>query len=117
MGLAVVTVPGSGIVGSVGDRQELENHVAKRGYRTIRFPDKKGEEIAVRTSARVADALEEMVKNADLYDGVKLTQIMEAVYKEGRKDGARDAVERLGAGLKAVQKAIAPARPGRPRKQ
>ncbi|MET0601669.1 MAG: hypothetical protein ABW167_06735 [Baekduia sp.] len=90
--------------------------MAQRGYRTIKFPGKKGKEIAVLASARTADALAEIVQNADLYDGVKLTQIMDAVYAQGRKDGAREAIGKVETELKAVQRQLAPRRPGRPKK-
>lgn len=90
--------------------------MAKRGYRTIKLDGAKKGEIAVLASPRTADALEEIVKNADLYDGVKLTQIMEAVYVQGHKDGARQAIEQLEAELTTVRKKLAPRRPGRPKR-
>jgi hypothetical protein len=91
--------------------------MAQRGYRTIKFPGKKNTEIAVLASPRTADALAEIVANADVYDGVKLTQIMEAVYAQGHKDGAREAIDELDTELQAVQKRLAPRRPGRPKKR
>jgi hypothetical protein len=49
----------------------------------------------------------------DIYHGVRLSLIIDAVYKQGKTDGARDAYE-------AIQDAIAkvPYRnPGKPRKR
>ncbi|HMJ36174.1 MAG TPA: hypothetical protein VK501_19900 [Baekduia sp.] len=87
----------------------------QRGYRTIRFPIKSGE-AAVYTSPRTADALEDMVTNASLYDGVKLIQVMEAVYAQGRKDGAREAFDQIDGQIESIKKSIPHRAPGRPRK-
>jgi len=71
-----------------------------RGYRTIKIElPKRGEIAAVYTSARVADALREITEDANLYHGVRLVQVMEAVYLQGRKDGAREAFRRDGRGF------------------
>jgi hypothetical protein len=43
--------------------------------------------IAVYAGVRVANALREVTRDMDLYQGVKLTQLVEAVYQQGRKDG------------------------------
>ncbi len=83
--------------------------MGRRGYRTIRLPVKK-EQVAVYTSPRAADALEEIVAKATLYEGVRLTQIMEAVYLQGKKDGAKTVFD----GLDEVRRAIPHQRPGRP---
>jgi hypothetical protein len=37
----------------------------------------------------VGKALEEVTEDMDFYHGVKLTQVLEAVYEQGRKDGRR----------------------------
>ena len=89
----------------------------QRGYRTISLPLKRGEVAPIRTSARTADALEEIVKEATLYDGVRLTQVMEAVYLQGCKDGAREVFERLDREVESVKKAIPHRSVGRPRKR
>lgn len=86
--------------------------MGQRGYRTIRMPVK-NERVAVYTSPRAADALEEIVAKASLYEGVRLTQVMEAVYLQGKKDGAKAVFDRLD----EVRRAIPHQRPGRPRKR
>lgn len=50
----------------------------RRGYRTITVQLKK-EVVPVRASARVADALEELSADMDLYQGAKLHQVLESV--------------------------------------
>ena len=46
--------------------------------------------IAVLSSfKRLTEAVIELTRDMKLYHGVKLSQIAEAVYKQGRKDGAR----------------------------
>ncbi len=88
-----------------------------RGYRTITIALRKKEEsAAVYTSARVADALREITEDASLYHGVRLVQVLEAVYLQGRKDGAREAFEETDRGLAAVKSLVPHGRPGRPRK-
>jgi hypothetical protein len=86
-----------------------------RGYRTIRFPTDDAGIVPVYTSARLADALQEIIDNSSLYDGVRLTQIMEAVYGQGRKDGARAAFEATERSLATARHAIPHKKPGRPR--
>jgi sulfate adenylyltransferase subunit 1 (EFTu-like GTPase family) len=92
-----------------------EEIVAQRGYRTVRLPVKSADTdvVPVRMSPRRADALEEMIKSMSLFHGVKLLDIMEAVYDQGRKDGARAAFD----ALDNVKKTIPHRAPGRPRKR
>jgi hypothetical protein len=88
-----------------------------RGYRTIKIElPKRGESAAVYTSARVADALREITADVSLYHGVRLVQVMEAVYLQGKKDGAREAFEEMDRGMAAVKVLVPHGRPGRPRR-
>jgi hypothetical protein len=87
-----------------------------RGYRTIALIFKK-EQVSVRASPRVADALEEISGGMDLYQGVKLAQILEAVYVQGTKDGARKVIEEFDARFDAIKKQIPHRQPGRPKKR
>lgn len=89
---------------------------AARGFRTIKITFR-GSPVSVYASARTADALKEIEKDMGLYHGVRLHQVLEAVYKQGKKDGALDAFEELDKGLTAVKRAIPHRRPGRPRKR
>lgn len=86
----------------------------RRGYRTVSLPVKaepKG--VPVRMSPARADALERIIKDMSLYDGVKLWDIMEAIYVQGRKDGAKAVFDRVD----DVKKEIPHRVPGRPRKR
>lgn len=85
----------------------------QRGYRTIQVPVKSGK-VAVYASARVADALQEILKDKTLYDGVRIWQVLEAAYKQGQKDGARAAFEKIDVGVSEAKHAIPHRKPGRP---
>ena len=51
----------------------------RRGFRKVKVVAGKNE-IAIYTSPRVADAFEELTMNMALYKGVRLAQVIEAVY-------------------------------------
>jgi hypothetical protein len=91
--------------------------MARRGYRTIPLELEKAGKVPVYTSPRVADALKEIRSRATLYEGVRLTQILEAVYLQGKKDGAREAFEETERRLTEAKRRISHQRPGRPRKK
>ena len=74
-------------------------------------------EVAVYATPRVAKALEEVTEDMTLYHGVRLTQLMEAMYQQGKKDGAREAFSELDDKLKEVKKAIPHRNPGKPKKE
>lgn len=48
-----------------------------------------------------------------LYKGVRLSQIMKAVYEQGLKDGRRDVIEQFGEKIRDKTNYLPP---GRPRK-
>lgn len=85
-----------------------------RGYRTIPVELKSGV-VPVRASPRVADALTELAGDMNLYQGTKLKQVLEAVYEQGRKDGARAVFDRLDATVDEMKKEIRRRPPGRPK--
>lgn len=87
-----------------------------RRNRTIKIVMQKTE-AAVYTSPRVADALEDILAKATVFEGVKIAQILEAVYKQGKKDGARQAFDEWERGLLKAKKEINHKNPGRPRKR
>ncbi len=91
---------------------------ARRGYQTIKVPidAQKGTEIVVRTSARIADALKQITADMTLFKGVKLQQVLKSFYEQGKKDGAREVIERQQAALDATKKEIPHRPPGRPKK-
>jgi hypothetical protein len=82
------------------------------GYRTISLALKKRGTVPVRTSSRTASALEEISGGMDLFQGVRLTQILEAVYEQGRKDGAHEVID----GFEKLAKTIPHKAPGRPKR-
>lgn len=84
--------------------------MAPTGYRTIKLDLSSKTRASVYTSARTADALQEIQDKQDLYEGVKLTAILEAVYRQGKKDGAREVFEKLD----EVRDQVPHRAPGRP---
>lgn len=75
----------------------------------------KNESVSVHTSPKVADALEQLSANMTLFEGVRLGQLLEAAYVQGKKDGAREVFEYVEEGVSEAKKAIPHRRPGRPR--
>jgi hypothetical protein len=67
--------------------------------------------IAVYAGVRVANALNEVTRDLDLYQGVRLTQLVEAVYQQGKKDGARAVQE----SFEQMMKEIPHLNPGQPK--
>lgn len=91
--------------------------MSSRGYRTIKLKLKKGAEASVYTSPRLADALERIIaEELDVFNGVKLVQILEAVYSQGKKDGARQVIEEQDKAIALIKRSIPHKRPGRPLK-
>jgi len=86
-----------------------------RGFRTIKIAFQ-SDTAAIYTSARKADALQKIMEEMPLFDGVKLMEVLEAAYVQGRKDGARAAFEEIDQGVNQAKKAIPHVPPGRPRK-
>jgi sulfate adenylyltransferase subunit 1 (EFTu-like GTPase family) len=90
--------------------------VATRGYRTISLALPKAKTtVPIRASARIADALDEISGEMSLYHGVRLLQVLEAVYAQGHKDGARSAFDAIDASTAAAKAAIPHRSVGRPR--
>jgi hypothetical protein len=83
--------------------------------------DTNNESISVYASPKIGRALEDIRAKNDLYDGVRLLQILEVVYTQGKKDGARAAFDSVDDAMsKAVadsRKAIPHRNPGKPRKK
>lgn len=90
--------------------------MAVRGFRTIKISFK-GSPVSVYASARIADALAEIEREVKVFHGVKLHQVLEAVYLQGKKDGAAEAFADLDKSIAAAKKAIPHRRPGRPRQR
>lgn len=86
-----------------------------RGYRTATVSVGESE-LTLIGSQKLVRAVETLVADMTLYEGVKFAQILEAVYAQGRKDGARAAFEQVDDGLRSAKVAIPHRNPGRPRK-
>ncbi len=76
----------------------------------------KSSSIKVYASPRISEALREVLKDMNVYQGVRFTQILEAVYLQGTKDGARAAFEETDRRLVEARRAIPHRTPGRPRR-
>jgi hypothetical protein len=81
-------------------------------YKTTTIELKGGEKVKVYASPKISDALTDITGTMPLYDGVRLMQVLEAVYKQGRKDGARAVFEEI----ESVKKLVPHGKPGRPSK-
>jgi hypothetical protein len=75
------------------------------------------QKIAVYASPKISAAMETITADMTLMQGVKLLQVLEAVYYQGTKDGARTAFEKLAGAVKEVEKAVPHRNPGKPKKK
>jgi hypothetical protein len=79
-------------------------------YKTTTIELKNGEVAKIYASPKVSDALTEFKGTMSLYDGVRLSQALDAVYRQGQKDGARAVFDQI----ESVKKLVPHAKPGRP---
>ena len=63
-------------------------------------------------SPSILNALEEVTTDMTLYKGVRLAQVMKAVYEQGLKDGRREVIEKV-ENIKKDLKYLPPGRPKR----
>jgi hypothetical protein len=75
------------------------------------------EVVTIYATPRISDALKEVVRDLTLYQGVKLEQLFEAVYNQGKKDGARMAFDTVSEKFYEAQKAVPHKNPGKPKKK
>jgi hypothetical protein len=78
----------------------------------IEIGDKK---VAVYATPKLSTALEAITEDMTLYEGVKLQQILEAMYEQGKKDGARSVFDAIHDKMKEAEKAIPHRNPGKPK--
>ena len=69
--------------------------------------------VPVYAGVRVANAFREVTFDMNMYKGVKLMELLEAVYQQGKKDGARSVSEGFG----NMMKQIPHKNPGQPKKR
>jgi hypothetical protein len=70
-------------------------------------------EITLYVGSKVHPALEEVMKDMDVYHGVRLTEVMEAMYEQGQKDGRKEIIEKV----ERIKTGVNYLPPGRPRKK
>lgn len=74
------------------------------------------QEVAVYATPKIAKALGEVTEDMTLYHGVRLAQVMEAIYLQGQKDGARNAIGTLEQALSEAKEGVPHRNPGKPPK-
>jgi len=89
---------------------------AKRGYNTVKV-NVGNSVIPLRGGQRLVNAFEALTEDMNLYEGVRFSQILEAVYQQGKKDGAREAFEAVEKGVTGAMKAVPHKNVGRPKKK
>jgi hypothetical protein len=68
----------------------------KRGYQAVKLRITKGKVLKLHTSESIATAVKEVkehLKQTRPYEAVRFRQAFEAVYKQGKKDGAGQVFE------------------------
>lgn len=80
----------------------------------VKFNDDK--KVDVYATPKISHALE-LIDQMSLFEGVKLMQLLEVVYEQGKKDGARNAFAAIHAGVATAEKAIPHRNPGKPKKK
>jgi len=69
--------------------------------------------VSIYAGKNVADALREVSDDMTIYKSVRLAQVLEAAYAQGRKDGAREVKQ----AFETCMATIPHANPGRPKKR
>lgn len=69
--------------------------------------------VPVYFGARIAQALHEVTVDMTLYKGVRLGELLQAVYEQGKKDGARQVKD----SFEHMMKQIPHRNPGQPKKK
>jgi hypothetical protein len=88
----------------------VTNGKGKTRYRKFDIQLSKGP-LTLYASPRVLDALTEVTTGMTLYKGVRLAQVLKAVYEQGRKDGRREVIEQFD----QIKRAVKYLPPGRPK--
>lgn len=85
-------------------------------YKTTSLALRRHGTVKVYASPKVGEALRELTAEMKLYQGVRLGQVLEAFYAQGKKDGAREAFAQVDKGNAAAKKLVPHRTPGRPKK-
>jgi len=89
--------------------------MAKARYVTTKVP-MKNMVVKVYASPKIRQALDEAQNDMSLYKGVRMTEVLESVYNQGKKDGARTAFEATERKMAEAMKSVPHKNPGKPRK-
>lgn len=83
--------------------------------RKTRISIGKNQDVIVYGSSRLTEAYKAITNDGaiELYNAVKLEQVLRGVYEQGKKDGAREVFE----AIEATKKQIPHRPPGRPKKE
>jgi len=73
--------------------------------------------VSIYATPKISTAFNIITADMNLVQGVKLVQVLEAMYEQGKKDGARSAFEAIGGKIKEAEKAIPHRNPGKPKKK
>jgi hypothetical protein len=71
-----------------------------------------GDRVAVYASPRISAAFAAVTEGMTLFKGVKLAQILEAVYEQGKKDGARAAFKTVAGKISEAKNLVPHKNPG-----
>jgi len=85
----------------------------RRGYHTVVLTlgtKKKKKQLKLYTSQRVKSAADELLQDMNVYKFARLTQVLDAVYEHGKKEGSRHVFD----ALEKVKSTIPHRLPGRP---
>jgi len=74
-------------------------------------------ELTVYASPRISTAMEIVTEDMTLMKGAKLSLIFDAIYEQGKKDGARSAIENFRKKMKEIENEIPHRNPGKPKKK
>lgn len=73
-------------------------------------------DITLYAGPKVRTALDEVTKDMTLYHGVRLSEVMEAVYEQGQKDGRKEIIEKI-EGIKTGVNYLPPGRAKKKKKR
>jgi hypothetical protein len=97
--------------------KKTTKQVKKQGKYKITLVPLRNSEIKVYASPKISSALAEVAQDMNLYQGVRLAEILEAVYEQGKKDGARAAFAAVESQVVEARRLVPHRLPGRPRKK
>ena len=92
----------------------MTNKIKSKKLRVVKtlVPLPKGS-VPVYFGTRIAQALHEVTVDMNLYKGVRLGELLQAVYEQGKKDGARQVKD----SFEHMMKQIPHKNPGQPKKR